>query len=91
MSNANLLQQAWDVYYAIATHDDRRISGQSYDYESAPESPYDYAALMVKSLIRVVYPAFDPALVWELFGEAGECLDQADLERGLADRYARQY
>ncbi|AEK10054.1 hypothetical protein FDH96_gp113 [Mycobacterium phage Rey] len=87
--NADLLEQAWTTYWAMASADDARVAGQSIDYADYPITPYDHAANLVTALIRVVYPMSDPAVIFRLFSEAGECLAPAEVERGLIDNYAR--
>ncbi|WMI33309.1 hypothetical protein SEA_SLIMJIMMY_148 [Mycobacterium phage SlimJimmy] len=89
-ANEALLQQAWDTYYAIAASEDRRVSLQSLSDEEAV-TPYDHATNMVKALIRVVYPTYDPSLIWTWFGESGECLSRETIERALADHYTARY
>jgi hypothetical protein len=80
---AKLLDEAWEVYYKIATETDPRICNQSPSWRTAT-TPYDHAANLCKSLIPLAYniqpSEFNINLVWDMMVDSLQTFDIKDIQ-----------
>lgn len=87
---AILLDDAWDLYYKIASHEDQKICTQT-PSRFLLATPYDYAAALCKSLIPLTYNfdrAQHPGLtdkIWDLMIARMEIVDTKHVHELLND------
>jgi hypothetical protein len=82
-----LLDDAWATYYKVATQEDTKICNQTPSWLT-PTTPYDFAALLCKSLIPLAYDFWNAPdkeyytqAIWDRMSDCGEVLPLRDVNR----------